>query len=282
MSYGSQRSSRRGSGRGRGKVHSEKKRKGHKHHSGGKYLVEADEAPTFGEVAEMTLGRLSNLGDQAFACSPFSQYFDDWLLSLKSVISGFESNPSIAVDEEFVKERTQVNSEIERKLAKRRSEEVVLEKAARMLSKQRNLLIQTDAEHDRATQKLESQRNSEVKNLNRRVHEFEEELEETNKIKASIFSPFARRAKSHKTAEVTRKLDAAKNELESAVKAFEVEEAKLLDKYEKKEQAIKEQVLSLEKKIGGSETDGSVEDRKIACEKLTKAVQALIQRKTLQ
>jgi len=281
MSYGSQRSSRRGSGRGRGKVHREKgKRKGQKHRSGGKYLLDTSEAPTFEEVVEKTLGRLSNLGGQTFAFSPFSTYYDDWLLSLKSVISEFESNPAVNVDEEFVKERSQVIADVELKLAARRSEETVLEEATRKLAKQNNLLVQTDAEYADATQTLASKRNREVKRLTRRVHDFEEELEETSQMKASIFSPFARRAKSQKIAEVTRKLDAAKSERESAVKTFDFEQEKLHDTYEEKKQAIMEQVRSLKKKVGGSETDRSVKDRQFACEELVNAVKALLQRKT--
>ena len=281
MSYRSQRSSHRKTGRGRRKVHHEKaKRKKQKHRSGGKYLLEESEAPNFEEVVEKTLGRLSNLGGQTFAFSPFSPYYDDWLLSLKSVLSEFESNPAVNVDEEFVKERSQVIADVELKLAERRREEVVLEKVTRRLARQNNLLVQTDTEYVYATQKLVSKRKRQIKLLTRRVYDFEEELEETNRIKASIFSPFARRAKSHKKAEVTRKLDAAKNELESVVKAFEVEQEKLHDEYEKRKQAIIEQVRSLEKKVGDLETDDSVEDRRVACEELVNVVKALLQRMT--
>jgi len=280
MSYGSQRGSRRSSGRGRGKIHSERKRKGQKHRSGGKYLLEKHETPAFEEVVEKILDRLSKLAGQTFAFSPFSQYYDDWLLSLKSVLSEFESNPAVAVDEEFVEVRLQVIAEVELKLAERKREEAVLEEATRRLAEQNNLLIQTDTGYSHSTQKLESQRNSEVKRLTRSAHDFEEELEEATQIKASVFSPFSRRAKANKITEVTRKLDAAKSELESAVKAFEIEQEKLRGEYEKKKQAITEQVQSLEQKIGDLETDGSVEDRRSACEALVNTVKALLQRKT--
>jgi hypothetical protein len=258
--------------------HEKAKHKGQKQWSGGKYLLEESEAPTFKEVLEKTLSRLQSLGSQTFAFSPFSQYYADWLLSLKSVLSEFESNPAVNVDEEFVKERLQVIADVELKLAESRREEDVLEEAARRLADQNNLLVQTDMEYTHETQKLASQRNSEVKRLTRSVHDFEEELEETRRMKASIFSPFARRDRSHKTTEVTWKLDAAKSELESVVKAFEVEQEKLRDAYEKKKQAVTAQVRSLEKKVDGSETDGSVEDRRFACEELVNAVKALLQR----
>ena len=279
MSYGSQRSSRRSTGRGRGKVHHEKgKKKGPKHSHGGKYLLSESEAPTFEEVVEKTLGRMSSLGGQTFAFSPFSPYYDDWLLSLKSVLSELESNPAVNVDETFVKERSQVIADIELKFAERRLEEAILEKATQRLAEQNNLLVQTDTEYAYASQKLSSERKIDIKSLTRRVHDCEEELEEANQIKTSVFSPFARRAKSQKTAELARKLDAAKSELESAVKAFEAEQEKLRDAYEEKKQAVIEQVRSLEKKVGALETDGSVEDRRFACEELVNSLKALLQR----
>jgi len=284
MSHGSQsssRGSRRGSGRGRGTLHHEKsKRKDQKHRSSGRYPLEASEAPAFTEVLEKTLGRLSNLGSQTFAFSPFSQYYDDWLLSLKSVLSEFESSPAVNVDEEFVKERSQVIADVELKLAARRQEETILEETARRLADQNNLLVQTDTEYTHETQKLAAQRNSEIKSLTRKVQDLEGELEEANQMKASIFSPFARKAKSNKTAEAARKLDTAKSDLETAAKAFEVEQEKLQDEYEKKKQTIIKQVRSLEKKVEGAETDYSAEDRRFACEEIINAVKALLQRKT--
>ena len=187
MSYRPRTTSRRGTGRGRGKVRREKtKHKGPKNRSGGKYLLEESEAPTFEAVVEKTLARLQSLGSQVFAFSPFSQYFDDWLFSLKSILSEFELNSAVNVDEEFVKKRSQIIADVELKLAARRHQEAVLEEAARILAGQKNLLVQIDTECTDATQKLASERNSEIKRLTRSVHDFEEELEEARRMKAGI------------------------------------------------------------------------------------------------
>jgi exonuclease VII small subunit len=281
MSYRPQTSSRRNTGRGRRKLHHEKaKVKGRKHHSGGKYLLEESEAPTLEKEVEKTLGRLHSLGGQTFAFSPFSQYYDDWLLSLKSVLSEFESNPAVNVDEAFVKERSQVIADVELKLAERRREEAVLGETTRRLADQNHLLVQIDRDYAAATRNLASQRNSEIKSLTLKVNDFEEELGETNRMKTSIFSPLSKRAKSHRMAEVTRKLESAKTELESVVKAFEVDQEKLHDEYEERKQAVIEQVRNLEKEIEGLDTDVSVEDRRVACESLVNAVKALLQRKS--
>ncbi|MBN1357600.1 hypothetical protein JW988_02420 [Candidatus Bathyarchaeota archaeon] len=245
-------------------------------------MMETSEAPDFEEVVEKTLSRLGNLGDQIFACSPFSQYYDDWLLSLKSVLSEFESNPAVPVDEEFVKACSQVLGDVELKLSERRSEEDVIEETTRKLAEHKTLLVQADTEYSYGTQELASERKSDIKRLNRAIRDFEEELEEVNQTQISVFSPLARRSKSRKKAELTRKLDAAKGELESIIKELEAEQEKLRVAYEEKKQALIEEVHSLETKVRGSEADGSVEDRRVTCEKLVKAVQALMQRKTLQ
>jgi hypothetical protein len=281
MSYRPQTRSRRNTGRGRRKLHHEKsKGKGQKHRSYGKYLEES-EAPTFEEVVAKTLVRLRSLGDQIFAFSPFSQYFDDWLLSLKSVLSEFESDAAANVDEEFVKERSQAIADIELKLDERRREEAVLVEATRRLADQNHLLVKIDREYATATRKLASKRNGEIKRLTRRVRDFEEELDETSQMKTGI-NPFAKRAKSNRMADVTRKLDAAKSEVESVVKAFEVDQEKLHDGYEERKQAVIEQVRKLEKEIEGLETDRSVEDRRLACEALVNAVEALLKREGAQ
>ncbi len=280
MGYQSSSGTRRSSGRGRGKVHSEKgKRKGHKHRSGGKYLLSASEAPSFEEVVAKTLGNLNHLGSQIFAFSPFSQYFDDWLVSLRHVISEFESNPAVEMDEEFIKMRSQLVTAIELKLSERQRDEAVLENTMRKLAKQRNLLVQTDTEYSYGTRKLVSERKSETKHLNHTIRDLEEELEEIDQTQISVFSPLARRSKSRKKAELIRKLDVAKSEIESIMKELETEKEKLRLVYEKKKQAVIEEVKRLEKKIGGSEADVSLEDRRVACEEMAKTVQALLQRK---
>jgi hypothetical protein len=53
------------------------------------------------EIADKTISNLSKLGNQIFALSPFSQYYDDWLVNLRQVISEFELNPSVKPDEQF-------------------------------------------------------------------------------------------------------------------------------------------------------------------------------------
>jgi myosin heavy subunit len=259
--------------------HEKAKRKRQKQRSGGKYLLEQGAAPPFEEVVEKILGRFRSLGDQIFAFSPFSQYYDDWLLGLTSVLSEFELNPAVSLDERFERARSQIIADIELKLAERHHEETVLKDAARKLAEQKNLLVQLDTEYVYAMQKIESQRHNEIKCLTRRILDFEEELEKTRQMKSSIFNPFARKDRAQKTDAVIRKLDATKGELESIAKTFESEQNRLCNEYEKKKHLVIEQVQCLEKKVEGWETDGSIEDRRVACEELVNVVKALLHRK---
>ena len=279
MSYRSQRSSRRSSGRGRGKVHHEKsKRKARKNRSCNQRLLEASEILCLEDIANKTLERLNNLGIQTFAFSPFSQYFGDWLLSLKNVISEFESNPNVKVDEEFKERRSKLISDIELKLSERQREEDFIENAARMLTKQRNLLVQTRTEFSYALQELVSERKSEIKRLNRSIRILKKDLRATNQGRVSILNPLARRSKSQRKTELNRKLDFAKTELESIESEIETKQEKLRVAYEEKKNTLIEEVRCLEEKIGISEIDNSIEDRRIVCEELVKTVKALLQR----
>jgi len=279
MSYRSQRSSRRSSRRGRGKVHHEKsKRKARKNRSYNQRLLKVSEILCLEDIANKTLERLNNLGIQTFAFSPFSQYFRDWLLSLKNVISEFESNPNVKVDEEFKENRSQLISDIELKLFERQREEDFIENAARMLTKQRNLLVQTRTEFSYALQELASERKSEIKRLNRSIRTLKKDLRATNQGRVSILNPLARRSKSQRKTELNRKLDFAKTELESIEREIETKQEKLRVVYEEKKNTLIEEVRCLEEKIGTSEIDNSIEDRRIVCEDLGKTVKALLQR----
>lgn len=279
MSYRPQRNPRHGTGRGTAKIHHEKlKLKGQKHRSANRYVMEEYQNPTVEKVVEKTLSRLQSLGNQTFAFSPFSQYFDDWVVSLKSVLSEFESNPAINVDEWFTHERSRIISSVEHKFADRLREETVLGEAVRKLAEKNQLQAQRDTEYAAATGKLASRRNSENQRLARVVNELEKELGQTKQIKASIFSPFSRKTKAKKMAEVTSKLDSAKKELELVDQNFQADQKKLADEYDKEKQAIKEEKQNLGKQSEGLDTDSSVNDRRDTCETLIVAVKALIQR----
>ncbi len=268
------------SGRGHQKAQRKKaKGKAPTHQVEGKYATAEKQVITAREVAEKTLRRLGGLGNQKFALSPFSDYFDDWVVNLKEVMAEFESNQAINVDDEFVKEQSRILTNVARELAARQSEEATLREATKSLADNNHLLVEIDAEYAKATRELAFRRNSEIQLLTRKVHDLEEELDRVGQMKTSIFSPFSKKAKAQREAEATRKLNSAKSELESVVHSFSVEQEKLHDEYEKRKQAVIEKVRSLEKEVEKLETDGSLEVRRAACEALTNAVNAFLQRK---
>ena len=281
MGYRPQTRSPRNAGRGHQKSQHEKaKARTQKHRAGGKYLPEKQIA-TVEEVVEKTLGSLNKLGNQIFALSPFSQYFDDWLVNLREVLSEFESSPAISADDQFVKERSQTLVDVEGELAEKRLKEAELAETAKTLSENNHLLVQIDEEYAAKTREIGSRNNSKIQHLTQNVQNLEEELDQLKQMKTSFLGAFSKRAKEQKLAIATQKLNSAKSELELTVQNFTVEQEKLHDEYEKKKQAVIEKVQSLEKEVENLETDSSLEARQAACNALVNAVNALIQRKTI-
>jgi len=280
MGYRGQSGSRRGAGEKFQKSsHDKAKSKTLKQKSGGKYAPEVA-TPSGEEVAEKTLASLNRLGTQTFALSPFSQYFDDWLVNLRQVVSELESNPAMTVDEVFLKERTQIFAEVEGALAEERLKGDKLEASASALAENNHFLVETDAQYAAQTRELGEKRNREIERLTQKLHESEHELSSVEQVKTSFLNPFARRAKAQKQAEASQKLRAAKTELEIAAQNFKVEQDKLHDEYEKKKQAIMGKVRSLETEIADIETDGSVKARQSSCNALAIAVRAFLERKS--
>lgn len=281
MGYRPQTRSPRNAGRGHQKSQHEKaKARAQKHRAGGKYLPEKQIA-TAKEIVEKTLGSLNKLGNQIFALSPFSQYFDDWLVNLREVLSEFESSPAISADDQFVKERSQTLVDVEGELAEKRLMEAELAETAKTLSENNHLLVQIDEEYAAKTREIGSKSNSKILRLTQNVQNLEEELDQLRQMKTSFFGAFSKRAKEQKLAIATQKLNSAKSELELTVQNFTVEQEKLHDEYEKKKQVVIEKVQGLEKEVENLETDSSLEARQAACNALVYAVNALIQRKTI-
>ena len=198
------------------------------------------------ELVEKTLAESNKLGNQIFPLSPFSQYFDNWLVNLRQMVSEFESNSTIKVDEQFVKDRSQILFDVESALAQKRLEESNLSEDEKALADNNQLLEETDKEYAEKTKELSSKRDSEVERLTKRIHELENEItnqEITNqeKTKIKIFSyksrkeyNIAREKAAEKLNRTKEDLKATKNELEVALQSFSVDQENLDDEYEKK------------------------------------------------
>jgi hypothetical protein len=279
MSYKSQSSPRRNPTRQVSKSEREKKAKEKKQRAAGKYMEEEAEVSAK-DVVEKTLGGLTKLGSQIFALSPFSQYFDPWLVNLRQITLEFESNPSVKVDDQFVKERTQIFIDVEGALAEKRIQESSLDGEAKELADNNHLLVETDKEYAEQTRQLSFKRNSDVQRLSTEIRELEDDVASQEQIKFSFYKFNAKRKAAENLAKTRQALKAKKAELEVTLSSFTADQEKLHDSYEKKKQEITDKIESLHKALEKLETDTSVEPRQAACNALACAVNALIQRTT--
>jgi len=281
MSFRPQTGARRNAGRQLSKSEHEKKVKGKKQRSSGKYLEEETEV-SGKDAVEKTLGSLSRVGNQIFALSPFSQYFDDWLMNLRQMTSEFESNPAITVDDQFVSERSQIFLDVEAALAEKRLQETNLTGEAKELADSNHLLVETDKEYAEKTREISIKRNSEVQRLSTEIRGLEDEVAGQEEIKIRFYKVNARKKAAEKLVQTRQALKSAKNELEVTLQSFTADQEKQHDFYEKKKQEITERVDALHKELEKLETDTSLGTRQTACNALANAINALLQRKPLQ
>jgi predicted transcriptional regulator len=195
--------------------------------------VEEPPQPTLQDEAQKTLTSLQQLGTQTFALSPFSQYFDDWLVNLRQVLSEFEANPVVSVDEVYSKERSDAFQDLEAALAQSRLKEAHLDASAKTLAEQNHLLVETDAEYARQIRELAEKRNCDLERLTKEVNQLEADLAAVEGMKTSFFG-FTKKAKVKKEAEVTAKLNTAKTTLEVTVENFRVNRKKCTTNMNKK------------------------------------------------
>src|SRR3972149_9004504 len=224
---GYQSGSRRGGQKFQKSQHEKKKTKPHKPSGKSKLMLEEKHIATAEEITGKTLNSLKRLGEQRFAVSPFSQYFDDWLINLREVLSEFESSPAVSVDEGFVKERERVFAKIVGELAEIKREEAALNMAVRDLADKNHLLVEIDAEYAAQTREIGPKGNAEIKRLTLNIQNLEEELARVKAMKTSFFGSFTKRAKARKEEEILRKLESGKTAVESAIQSFKVSQEKL-------------------------------------------------------
>ena len=278
MSFRPQTGSRKSAGKQFSKSAHDKKSKEKKQRSGAKYLQEETPEVSPQQAAEKTLNSLGKLGKQIFALSPFSQYFDDWLVNLRQVTSEFESNPSIAADDQFVKERTQIFLDVEAALAQNRLAESNLSAEAKALADVNHQIVEADKQYAEATRERSNKRNAEVQRLSSRIRELEDQLATQQEVKISFYQIGAKRKAAQQLAQTTQDLKATKNELEVTLQTFTAEQEKLHDNYEKQKQELNETSDRLHNELEKLETDTSTEARQTACNALICAVNALLKR----
>src|SRR3972149_4611935 len=224
---GYQSGSRKGGQKLQKSQHEKKKTNPNKPHGKSKLMQDERPTATAEEVTEKTLNSLKRMGVQKFAVSPFSQYFDDWLINLREVLSEFESSAAVSVDEAFVKERERVIAKVERELTDIKRDEAALNLAVRDLADKNHLLVELDAEYAAQTREIGPKGNAEIRRLTLNIQNLEEELARVKAMKTSFFGSFTKRAKARKEEEILRKLESGKTAVESAIQSFKVSQEKL-------------------------------------------------------
>jgi len=278
MSFRPQIGSRKGAGKQFSKSAHEKKSKEKKQKQSAKYLQEETPQASVQEVAQKTLNSLSKLGNQIFALSPFSQYFDDWLVSVRQVISEFESNPAVTVDEQFTKERTQIFLDVEGALAQDRLAESNLTEEAKALADNNHKIVEADKEYAEQTRERSNKRNAEVQRLSTKIREVEDKLAAQQEVKISFYKFSAKKKATQQLSQTTQELKATKNELEITLHNFAAEQEKLHDNYEKRKQELNENSDRLHKELEKLETDTSPDARRTACDALSDCINNLLKR----
>jgi hypothetical protein len=245
-----------------------------------KYLQEESAEVSAKEFTERALTGINRLGNQIFALSPFSQYFDDWLVNLRQVVSEFETRPGITVDSQFEKERDQLFADVEAALADNRLAESTLTEEAKALEDNNHKIADADREYAEKTREISNKRNTELQRLSRIVLQLEDDLAAQQQVKLGFFKFKEKKQATEKLAQTNQSLKTAKTELEVTTQNFKVEQEKLHDNYEQHKQELNEISDRLHKQLEKLETDTSTQARQIACNSLIKAINALIQRTT--
>ncbi len=277
MSYKSQTGSHRGSDKISKSAH-EKKTKEKKQRSAAKYLMEETPEVSAQDAAQRTLNSLSKLGTQIFALSPFSNYFDDWIVNLRQVVSEFESNSAVSSDEQFAKERTQIFLDVEAALAQKRIEENNMSDEAKALADINHQIVEVDRQYAEQTRERNTKRNLEVQRLSIKIRELEEQLASEQEVKISFFKFGAKKKAAEQLAQTTQNLKAAKNESEVTLQTFTAEQEKLHDNYEKHKQELNAESDRLHMELEKLEVDISTATRTETCTALSNAVTAVMQR----
>lgn len=230
------------------------------------------------EIIEKTLTRLEKLGNQIFALSPFSQYYDDWLINLKRTLAEFESDPAIKTDDQYIEEQNQTMQTIQATLAEKRLQESTLTEEAKALAETNHKIVEADKQYAEQTRALSNKRNTDVQRLTTKIRQLEAELTAQQNVKIGFFQFKEKRLAQEKLAQTTKALKDAKNELEVTLQNFTVEQDKLHDNYQKTKQRLSEKSDRLHKELEKLESDTSKDARQEACNTLTNNIKALMQR----
>ena len=232
-------------------------------------------------VVALTLAGFEILGAQTFAMAPFRQHFSRWLKSLQTVLEDFETSPAIEVDEIFRGERAGLVSAVEAALKAEQAKEASREATILGLHSSKDLLFHTDQKRAERLREQAVRRDAKLKVLTDSVETLRAELNKMFESKAGFFEGITK-SKAKMEHEARTKLTVAEKGLENAKASLAVELKGLQEEQERERREFLEKVAAERREIdlleAEAEVDGSVDVRRVACEELSEAVNALIKR----
>ena len=257
-----------------------------KRQTGGENRLEEEHVATPKEIADKTLNSLSRLGSQRFAVAPFHEHYDRWLLNVRNVLSEFEANPTVTVDDRFREENSRVLTDIDLALKDRRVKETsndeTVRRANRGLLDAKNLLARTEREYAVKMSEVAGKREHAIKPIVTNLGRVREELNRIVRMRAGFLRGISKKTKAEKTTETTKKLDSTKNVLAKIEQSFASEQQKLQSEYERRRRQILEQIADYQKEIekleAGMQADDALDARQAACNALINSVNSLLQR----
>ncbi len=280
MGYQPRAKSPRGAAHGYAKSYRQKSKR--ERHIRRNTMQEEAHTTTEKEVIEVTLKRLHTLGIQRFGSSPFSEHFDLWLSNVEAVVAEFESYPTIRVDEQFAKERSQVLSTIKLRLEERRRKEAVIGQEIKNLSDCRIRLKQVNKEYSVKRNTLKARRKSQLKRLYAAIDNLKAEQQRIIQLKAGFLRRVSRKEKERLEVTVVEELNSKQREVDLVFLEFDAALKKLWQEFEQRRQPVWEQLKVFQKRVDSLELDGSLEERWFACEALIDAVNSFLQRRAAQ
>jgi hypothetical protein len=231
------------------------------------------------EIVEITLKRLHTLGNQRFGASPFSEYFERWVANVEAVLGEFTANPEIGVDDQFVQETQEALDTIKRQLEDRKTTEVLITQETEALDKVQVQLKKVEQEYAVKAVTLKIHNRAETKRINAAIRQLKREQDAVIKMKTGFWHLTSKKKREQKEEKIDRMLHDRQTEFEMALLDFSAEQKDLKDTYESKREPLQKQIRNLQKTIGVTESDGSLEERWFACEALIDAVNSFMQRK---
>jgi cbb3-type cytochrome oxidase cytochrome c subunit len=246
-----------------------------------KKVKEKPAKPTIqNSVVEKTLANIEQLGNQTFARSPFSQYYNEWLNNLQKTVTEFETTSNVKINKTFTKKREQAFLDMQTITSEQRTKESALSKAKKDLQKTNQDLKEIGETNAKKKHELHNKHNTNTQKLIPQIKALENDIASQEKIKFGFFQFSAKKAATIKLEQTKQELKEAKDQLEPITQNFEAEQKELQDNYTAKKQELTTKSDTLNKEVEQLEVDTSIKTRKEICTRLNNAISELVERQT--